>query len=198
MNKRLSGDETEDPEFPKIQFPSAKDCPKCQPRGSTFDSTEVVKFMKTRFSFDNLVLFDGEAFSESSKRIEDEEEEEIIPPSKHRYLLKRKIDLLFSYYLGPDFSKSTSSSLFKIFTFFKYSKYNFYTERTKMLEFEKSLKTFLRVGAGWIWFLVVCITVGLLWIWRKKRAKWALRRSFGSIVESFMSQKLWDINSRIF
>jgi len=118
VNKRLAGDETEDPEFPKIQFPSAKDCPKCQPRGSTFDSTEVVKFLKTRFSFDNLVLFDGEEFSISSKRIEEEDDEIMPPPSKHR------------------------------------------------------------VGAGWIWFLVSCITIGLLWLWRKKRAKWALRRSY--------------------
>ena len=84
VNKRLAGDETEDPEFPKIQFPSAKDCPKCQPRGSTFDSTEVVKFLKTRFSFDNLVLFDGEEFSESSKRIEEEDDEIMPPQSKHR------------------------------------------------------------------------------------------------------------------
>ncbi|CAH1787524.1 unnamed protein product, partial [Owenia fusiformis] len=41
-NKRLHGDPSEDPVFPKIQFPSVKDCPHC--RKSTIEQSDVPKW----------------------------------------------------------------------------------------------------------------------------------------------------------
>ena len=40
VNKRLAGDKTEDPNFPKIQFPSASACPRCMtPKGLWHEDT---------------------------------------------------------------------------------------------------------------------------------------------------------------
>ena len=95
VNKRLAGSDTEDPEFPKVQFPSEADCPACRVASedessdeSSFDPVEVVSFMKARFGFDNVVLFNNETVIQSNAaRLEDEDEEEeevIVPPSKSR------------------------------------------------------------------------------------------------------------------
>lgn len=51
---------------------------------------------------------------------------------------------------------------------------------------------FLRVRAGWIWFLVVSLTVGSLVLWRCYRAKFRLRRSY----RKFYHQ-LWDTYSSV-
>ena len=61
VNQRLSGDESEDPNFPKIQFPSAEQCSKCHRiTDQEFDESEVAKFLLDRSSVDNLILPDGE------------------------------------------------------------------------------------------------------------------------------------------
>ncbi|XP_017145854.1 sulfhydryl oxidase 1 [Drosophila miranda] len=42
VNQRLAGDDTEDPQFPKIQFPSEKSCSQCyRTPGSTSDNIEI-------------------------------------------------------------------------------------------------------------------------------------------------------------
>ncbi|CAD7013563.1 unnamed protein product [Ceratitis capitata] len=55
VNERLAGDETEDPKFPKIQFPSVSSCPQChkeQPSASSniatidWDKDAVLSFLK--------------------------------------------------------------------------------------------------------------------------------------------------------
>lgn len=46
VNKRLAGDETEDPLHPKIQFPSKGFCPNCYTQdGSIFNESEVFNFL---------------------------------------------------------------------------------------------------------------------------------------------------------
>ncbi|KAL1516670.1 hypothetical protein ABEB36_000552 [Hypothenemus hampei] len=53
VNKRLSGDDTEDPEFPKIQFPSEKQCPQCI-KSDEWDNNEVLKYLKQIYSSVNV------------------------------------------------------------------------------------------------------------------------------------------------
>ena len=58
-NKRLHGDPSEDPDHPKIQFPSKKDCAKC--RSSDSDSnpgwnfTEVSAFLRNFYGKDSII-----------------------------------------------------------------------------------------------------------------------------------------------
>ncbi|KAM7343046.1 quiescin sulfhydryl oxidase 1 [Cochliomyia hominivorax] len=70
VNQRLAGDPTEDPHFPKIQFPSVSSCPQCykQPESHStanleekWDKTHVLQFLKnihnaayvSRYGLDN-------------------------------------------------------------------------------------------------------------------------------------------------
>lgn len=53
-NKRLAGDQTEDPEFPKIQFPSTNNCPFCKNADNTWNFNEVLKYMKQVYSSINV------------------------------------------------------------------------------------------------------------------------------------------------
>lgn len=63
VNKRLSGDTTEDPAHPKIQFPSATECPQCR-RGDnashndeseiSWDRTEVLFFLRRIHAVQNI------------------------------------------------------------------------------------------------------------------------------------------------
>lgn len=41
VNKRLAGDSTEDPQFPKQQFPSASSCAQCHHTGSSKDNLDI-------------------------------------------------------------------------------------------------------------------------------------------------------------
>ncbi|KAM4023514.1 sulfhydryl oxidase 1 [Anomaloglossus baeobatrachus] len=57
VNKRLAGDPTEDPDFPKIQWPPKELCSDCQKtvdNNVTWDEAAVLRFMKIRFSEVNL------------------------------------------------------------------------------------------------------------------------------------------------
>ncbi|XP_062552820.1 sulfhydryl oxidase 1 [Armigeres subalbatus] len=68
VNKRLSGDATEDSDHPKIQFPSDKMCPECRKPiltnhhnhrqytlqdGNEWNVLEVLRYLKRIYSFDN-------------------------------------------------------------------------------------------------------------------------------------------------
>lgn len=68
VNKRLSGDATEDSDHPKIQFPSAETCPECRKKiltnhhnhrqytldnGHEWNLLEVLQFLKKMYGFDN-------------------------------------------------------------------------------------------------------------------------------------------------
>ncbi|XP_066254593.1 sulfhydryl oxidase 2-like [Euwallacea similis] len=54
VNNRLSGDPTEDPDFPKLQFPSEKNCQQCRKSDGSWDSTEVLKYLKHIYSNVNI------------------------------------------------------------------------------------------------------------------------------------------------
>lgn len=66
VNKRLAGDATEDPEHPKVQFPSAEACPKCKD-GEKWNFVEVLNYLRHMYSSINVrylgadtkVLHDG-------------------------------------------------------------------------------------------------------------------------------------------
>lgn len=54
VNKRLAGDQTEDPEFPKIQFPSKDQCSHCRNSDNTWNYPEVLKYLKSMYSSINV------------------------------------------------------------------------------------------------------------------------------------------------
>ena len=53
-NKRLAGDETEDPQAPKIQFPSAANCPHCRNPDGTWNLPYVLGYLKHMYSNINV------------------------------------------------------------------------------------------------------------------------------------------------
>ncbi|KYB26007.1 Sulfhydryl oxidase 1-like Protein [Tribolium castaneum] len=67
VNKRLKGDTTEDPEYPKEQFPTRLRCPECYGEDGAWKKKEVLKYLKRmygRYSVryvgsDTKVLFPG-------------------------------------------------------------------------------------------------------------------------------------------
>lgn len=75
VNQRLAGDATEDPKFPKIQFPSIDSCPQCYKHPEShstanledkWDKTHVLQFLKnihnpeyvSRYGLDNEALLE--------------------------------------------------------------------------------------------------------------------------------------------
>ncbi|KAK6196017.1 hypothetical protein SNE40_001322 [Patella caerulea] len=59
-NKRLHGDLSEDPEYPKIQFPSPEACPKCysadsKPWNPTWKTDEVLRFLVEMYRAKNII-----------------------------------------------------------------------------------------------------------------------------------------------
>ncbi|KAL3276208.1 hypothetical protein HHI36_020926 [Cryptolaemus montrouzieri] len=54
VNKRLAGDSTEDPEFPKKQFPTAERCPECRYSNETFKEQQVEKYLRHVYSSINV------------------------------------------------------------------------------------------------------------------------------------------------
>ena len=57
VNKRLSGDESEDPEFPKVQWPSASTCEPCHNSDNGgFNTDEVHQFILNRNKLENIIL----------------------------------------------------------------------------------------------------------------------------------------------
>jgi len=57
VNKQLAGDSTEDPKFPKIQFPSERDCPKCRNNATEWRTEEVLHYLKGIYTLKNLSWF---------------------------------------------------------------------------------------------------------------------------------------------
>ncbi|XP_017073402.2 sulfhydryl oxidase 1-like [Drosophila eugracilis] len=55
VNQLLSGDATEDPKFPKVQFPQRKHCPSCyRSRTNRWNKAEVLRYLKRIYSTKNL------------------------------------------------------------------------------------------------------------------------------------------------
>ncbi|KAK0177524.1 hypothetical protein PV328_001571 [Microctonus aethiopoides] len=49
VNLRLANDATEDPEYPKIQYPSKVHCPACRNDNETWNEPEVLKYLKEKY-----------------------------------------------------------------------------------------------------------------------------------------------------
>lgn len=58
VNARLSGDNTEDPEHKKIQYPAAEHCPACRHINNSWNEQEVLRYLKVKYSY-NSIKFDG-------------------------------------------------------------------------------------------------------------------------------------------
>lgn len=56
VNYRLAGDPTEDPQFPKKQFPVSKDCLKCRDSHGSWDFEQVLTYLKLMYSEENINL----------------------------------------------------------------------------------------------------------------------------------------------
>ncbi|NP_001090556.1 quiescin Q6 sulfhydryl oxidase 2 precursor [Xenopus laevis] len=76
VNKRLSGAPSEDPEFPKLPWPSKALCPLCQVEDGAdelaWDSPNVLTFMKAHYSRENLAsdyLEDEEVLLERQRNV---------------------------------------------------------------------------------------------------------------------------------
>lgn len=54
VNRRLAGDATEDPAYPKIQFPSQSACARCRDQMSNWQTQEVLHFLKEFYSSSKL------------------------------------------------------------------------------------------------------------------------------------------------
>jgi len=57
-NARLSGDDTEDPEHKKIQYPAAEHCPTCRFTNGSWNEDEVLQYLKIKYS-SNGIKYDG-------------------------------------------------------------------------------------------------------------------------------------------
>ncbi|KAH8341871.1 hypothetical protein KR059_003141 [Drosophila kikkawai] len=59
VNQRVASDSTEDPKFPKLQFPSEEDCPTCRSsnNSSEWQREEVLKYLKTIYDRENLSFY---------------------------------------------------------------------------------------------------------------------------------------------
>lgn len=56
VNNRLAGDLTEDPQFPKKQFPVSKDCFKCRDSFGNWDLEQVLAYLKFMYGDENINL----------------------------------------------------------------------------------------------------------------------------------------------
>lgn len=54
VNERLAGDETEDPEHKKIQYPSSENCPKCRSSSGDWNENEVLRYLKKKYNKSNI------------------------------------------------------------------------------------------------------------------------------------------------
>lgn len=67
VNRRLSGDITEDPQHPKIQFPSPNMCPNCRLRNEEsgnikWDEVQVLRFLRHFYGKQNIVTTDNNLY----------------------------------------------------------------------------------------------------------------------------------------
>lgn len=59
VNDRLAGDDTEDPEHKKIQYPSTENCPKCRLLNGNWDENEVLNYLKSKYNKFNIIEGDN-------------------------------------------------------------------------------------------------------------------------------------------
>lgn len=54
VNKRLAGDDTEDPAYPKIQFPAKAKCPQCYNSNDQWNEKAVLHYLKNMYKAENV------------------------------------------------------------------------------------------------------------------------------------------------
>lgn len=59
VNARLSGDNTEDPEYKKIQYPAKKYCPSCKYENNTWNEENVLHYLKTKYSYKKINYYNS-------------------------------------------------------------------------------------------------------------------------------------------
>ncbi|XP_006623024.1 sulfhydryl oxidase 1-like [Apis dorsata] len=59
VNARLSGDNTEDPEYKKIQYPAKIYCPNCKYDNSTWNEENVLHYLKTKYSYKKINYYNS-------------------------------------------------------------------------------------------------------------------------------------------
>lgn len=55
VNRRLSGDVTEDPEFPKIEYPSREHCRACRNSDGSWNRQGVVNYLKWKYGYSRII-----------------------------------------------------------------------------------------------------------------------------------------------
>ena len=81
MNERLAGESSEDPFFPKEQWPTEEACPMCRlvSDASQFNEEKVAGLLIRRNEINQLVLSDGESLTS-----EDDETQEVVSDKSER------------------------------------------------------------------------------------------------------------------
>ncbi|XP_076748622.1 sulfhydryl oxidase 2 [Xylocopa sonorina] len=54
VNARLAGDDTEDPDHKKIQYPAVEHCPTCRYENGTWNEDSVLYYLKTKYSYKGI------------------------------------------------------------------------------------------------------------------------------------------------
>lgn len=59
VNARLSGDNTEDPEYKKIQYPAKIYCPNCRYENNTWNEENILHYLKTKYSYKKINYYNS-------------------------------------------------------------------------------------------------------------------------------------------
>lgn len=95
VNKRLAGNNEEDPEFPKIQWPSKDLCPKCRKKlldKEIWDGPNVLRFLKQRFSESNISFEYLEDEKKLLKKLREETSTNTVRKKRETKVLKEEQD----------------------------------------------------------------------------------------------------------
>ncbi|XP_065200753.1 sulfhydryl oxidase 2-like isoform X1 [Planococcus citri] len=71
VNKRLSGDFSEDPAYPKVQFPASNMCPECRHSNDSWREDKVLSYLVSMYTnmYNVVTLSNGESSTELAKII---------------------------------------------------------------------------------------------------------------------------------
>ncbi|KOC60182.1 Sulfhydryl oxidase 1 [Habropoda laboriosa] len=59
VNARLSGDDTEDPKYKKIQYPATQHCPNCRYENGTWNEENVLHYLITKYNSKGINYYDS-------------------------------------------------------------------------------------------------------------------------------------------
>lgn len=71
VNKRLSGDDTEDPEHKKIQYPSKEQCLVCRYKNDTWNEIEVLRYLYHKYSYSGINYYNSSGKLDEDKTSDD-------------------------------------------------------------------------------------------------------------------------------